>query len=214
MSIDNDRYYHVSDSHLVRPFLRKPVFGLLVHWLFQSLLYMDTTERFFKIGLDIGMGLMFFVIFRLWFYVAIAIILAFLTAHSINFLFNGHVWAVLKHYGVVRTSRTVFLKRKEEIVEMIRSEPSIMLAVAYGSFSRGEWDELSDFDIRIVRKPGLWNGFRACSFNLLERTRALYHSFPLDSYILDSDKSLGKMRKDEDPVFLLGKDDNNKGSRI
>lgn len=198
-------YYKASDHVLLRPFLRSPVISLLVHWVFQGMLYMDRTELMFKIGLDLAMATVLWIavsrILRLpkgW-----AVVPALLIAHTMNFMFNGQVWSVLKCFHLVKHSRSEFDEYLRQLSERIEAEPSIEWAGVYGSPARGEWTEYSDLDLRLVRRSGLWNGLCACWFVLCERTRALIHKFPLDLFLLDSPKMLAAMRNDEPPLELL-----------
>ena len=45
--------YKVSHNPILRPLLRSPIFALAVHWVFQGMLYMDRTELVFKLGFDL-----------------------------------------------------------------------------------------------------------------------------------------------------------------
>lgn len=78
--------------------------------------------------------------------------------------------------------------------------------MVYGSLSRGVWHEKSDLDTRIMRKPGVWNGFKCYILVHLERLRAFYYKQPLDMYMADSVKFLDLMRDDEFPIFLKAND--------
>lgn len=191
-------------SHPVLQLLfRSPLIVIAVQWLFQGLLYMDATERWFKIGFDIVCGLLLTTLFIcahfpiLW-----AIALGALTAHTINFLLNAHLWGGLKHLGFVRTRFSSFQAYLEMLKTKLESEPSIGQALVYGSMVRGEWNEQSDVDVRLVRQPGLWNGWRACWFVMGERIWALVRRFPLDMYVFDTSSRLADMRSDERPTRL------------
>jgi hypothetical protein len=72
--------------------------AVLSHWAFQSLFYMDVTERWFKLAIDLVLGVAAAYVFSLWLPLGAALALGFLAAHTINFLCNGHLWGVLKHY--------------------------------------------------------------------------------------------------------------------
>jgi len=183
--------------------VRRPALAVGVHWMFQSLLYMDTTERWFKIGIDIFLTILGGGILWLWipgWYMWLA---AFLLAHTINFLFNGQLWGVLKHYGLIVCEHEKFEQYVNGFAERARREPSIHQVLVIGSLSRQEWRTESDFDARIVRYPGFVNGIRACWFLVAERTRALVAIFPIDVYVLDSSDSLGRLRADEIAKDLL-----------
>jgi predicted nucleotidyltransferase len=72
----------------------------------------------------------------------------------------------------------------------------------YGSLTRGELRPTSDLDVRLIRRPGLVNGLRACWFVLRERTRAHLTGFPIDFLVLDSPRLLKRMRPDEPPLVI------------
>ena len=128
--------------------------------------------------------------------------LALLLAHTLNFLFNGHVWGVLKHYGMVKLTREQFKSYVQQLDVRARREGSIRYVAVVGSLSEQQWKPSSDLDARAVRRPGFTNGLRACWFALCERSRALCTKFPLDLYIADSEASLEKLGSKDDTVPL------------
>jgi len=158
---------------------------LASHWLFQSLLYMDMTERRFKLGLDIALALLGTVILVAWLPLPAAAMLALVVAHTLNFLLNGHLWGVLKHYGMVHNTQAAFQEYVDRFWMRVEREPSIEHGFICGSISREQWSPSSDLDVRLIRRPGFLNGLRACWFVLLERSRAFRARFPIDIYVLD-----------------------------
>jgi predicted nucleotidyltransferase len=176
--------------------------ALLLHWLVQGLLYMDRTERLFKIGLDLVGGLFLGALLRVRLSRWAAFSAGFFIAHTLNFLFNGHLWGVLKHFGGVQNSRDEFSQEVESLKERLACEPSIVYAAAYGSLARGEWSPTSDLDVRMVRAPGMHNGWKASIFVLRERTRAFLSGFPIDIFVFDDYKFRTRMREDASPVVL------------
>ena len=203
MAPDKASGYSKVEAKLIRRLLGRPPVALGSHWLIQSLLYMDRTERSFKVLLDIGLTIAGRFILGVQLSRKLSWTLAFMIAHTMNFLFNGHVWGVLKHYGRVSQTWDAFTTYVDSMVARVRSEPSLEYAAVYGSLGRDEWQPSSDLDMRLVRKTGWYNAARACLFALAERTRALFLVFPLDLYVLDSFASLDRMRMDETPVILL-----------
>jgi predicted nucleotidyltransferase len=192
-----------SRNRIWRDLYRRPAVGILVHWVFQGVLNMDRTERLFKIVLDLAAtaGLAILLSTRLSLLPAVGA--GFLTAHTLNFLFNGQLWDVLKASRAARHSRAQFVAYVESLAARMRREPAITAAIVCGSVVRGEWHEAADLDLRLLRAPGSLNGLRSCWFLLAERTRALFARFPLDAYVLDNEASLSKLRGDEVKYDLL-----------
>jgi predicted nucleotidyltransferase len=187
----------------VRRLLKSPWVAVASHWTFQSLFYMDPTERWFKIGLDLLLTVAGALLLGIWLPGVVPWAMAFALAHTLNFLFNGQLWGVLKHFGLVSFSADQFGQYTQGLRQRARSEPSIRRFLVYGSLVRGEWSSSSDLDARVLRHPGLVNGLRSCWFLMRERTRALFARFPLDIYVADSERSLGKLCPEESAVDLL-----------
>jgi predicted nucleotidyltransferase len=175
---------------------------MAMHWAFQNMLNMDLTELSFKIMIDILLTLIFSLLFSIWLPLLAAIVLGVLLAHTLNFLFNGQIFVVLKHFGDVTHELSEFEQYIEAITNRLHKEPSIRWAAIYGSMTRGEIKTTSDLDIRLIRYPGLVNGIRACWFILLERTRAHLKRFPIDILMLDSPRLLKRLRSDEPPLVI------------
>jgi predicted nucleotidyltransferase len=199
--MDARGYAHVSHPALRRA-LRSPATAVMAHWIFQGTLYMSTTERRFKLALDALLTILAAIPLSTWLRWEMAWLAAFLQAHTLNFLFNGHLWGVLKHYGAVRLRRSEYQTYLCLLSSRIGAEPSIQWAGVYGSLVRGDWSPTSDLDVRLVRKPGAANAMRACLFVLSERSRALVAKFPLDIYLLDDPGQLDAMRADESPQAI------------
>jgi predicted nucleotidyltransferase len=190
---------------LANKYLPKPIKFLIIiiaNWVFHGFLYMEKTEKAFFLIFDL---LLFF---PLWFFLSFVTNLLFsalgalLVAHTIHWLFDGHIYVMLKNLGRCKTPITKFSNYTNGLSERAKHEKSIFSIIAFGSLSRNEFSDSSDLDLRIVRKPGLVNGIRACSFTLLERGRALVDKFPLDVYTLDSPRNLSKMSPDEPPIII------------
>ena len=194
--------YAKFESGLMRRLLRHPLIALGMHWAVQSLFYMDATERNFKLALDAGGTLALWVVLKQRLPSLPALVVAFVLAHSANLLANGHVWGVLKHYGFVTHAYEAFSAYAQQLAVRVRAEDSIAYGAIYGSQVRAEWQPSSDLDVRLVRKRGFWHGIRASWFVLRERSRATWHRFPLDLYVLDSHAPLDEMRDDERPFVI------------
>jgi predicted nucleotidyltransferase len=181
---------------------RRKIIAFFSHWLFQGILYADKTEKAFRIFIDACLILFFFLVLSNFISYQISIIFSLIIGHTLNAIFNGQMLSVIHGSSQPRnlqdlTGYAILLKKR------ISKEKSIHAAAIYGSFCRGETTESSDLDIRIIRKRGMINGLRSCSFVLIERSRALFNKFPLDIYVLDNTKHLKmKIREDETPVVL------------
>ncbi len=194
--------YPVSEAKILQPLLRHPLGALAVHWFAQGLLQMDHTERVFKIGLDFLTTVTVAAVLRSWMSWPWAVLIAASASHTANWGVNGHIFVVLKHFGLVRHTRDETSRYLEGLVSRVRHEPSVQYAAVFGSVVRGGWGEASDLDVRLVRKPGVRAALRACWFALQERARATLRGFPLDLYVLDSFAPLGALRSDE-PAWVL-----------
>ena len=194
--------YAKLSSPRLRQLYRSPLVALASHWIFQSLLYMDRSERIFKVVLDLILFTVSFVILRFLFPLRTVWPEAFVIAHTANFLFNGHLWGVLKHFDVIHHDWAEFEAYQHRLAKRVSEEPSLSRAAVYGSVVRAEWRPSSDLDVRLVRRLGWWNGLRACTFALLERSRAFLLMFPLDVYVLDDLNGLRRMRPHEEPLSL------------
>jgi hypothetical protein len=190
-------------SPLARRLFQSPIAGLASHWLVQSIFTMDRTERRFKLGLDLLLTPLLGLPLARRLRGPAPWLSAAVVAHTLNFLFNGQLWGVLKIYGLVRWEGARFATYTADLARRASAEPAISALIVYGSLSRGEWAPSSDLDGRILRRPGPVNGLRACAFLLGERSRALLAGFPLDLYVVDSPAALDRLRSDEGGIDLL-----------
>lgn len=198
------KYYAVTDAKFLKFLLHSRLVALTAHWTFQNMLNMDVTELLFKVFIDIILTIIFSIIITTWLPVGLAIVISLLFAHTINFLFNAHIFVVLKFFGDVTHELSEHQRYIEGIKNRLHQEPSIRWAAIYGSMSRGEFKPTSDLDIRLIRNPGFIPGLRACWFVLRERTRAHLNRFPIDFLVFDSPRLLKKnIRIDELPIIIF-----------
>ncbi len=188
------------------PLLAFPWIALVSHWVFQSLLYMDRTERFFKLMLDLLGTAAFSFFLHFWLGWPLACAAGFLCAHTLNFLFNGHFWGIFKHYGMIHSTPQQFALYVNQLAARARREPAIERFLVFGSFSRQQWQPHSDLDARILPQPGVGNAIRACWFVLTERTRALFGRFPLDIYVVENGISSARLDASEQGIDLIQQD--------
>jgi predicted nucleotidyltransferase len=156
-------------------------------WIFQGILGMDRTEKTFKIFLEIFLFIPIFLGFIFYFNFYISIITSFIISHSINWILFGEKFVWMKNFGLIQTDLNKYYEYIERVKIKASHEKSILLVAACGSIARNELKETSDLDIRIVRKKGFLNGFRACIFIMKERFWAFLNKFPLDILLLDDE---------------------------
>lgn len=167
---------------------------------------MDITERSFKVGLDLILFLVVVGILSTWFGPLLAIGLGLVVAHTLNFVFNGQIWCVVKHFDDVQLTKSEFDQEVERLRVRATHEPYIVYAAAYGSLARDQWSPTSDLDVRLIRAPGVRSALRVCWFAMRERARAFWIKFPLDIFVLDGYESLNKLAEKNFPVILHSTD--------
>jgi len=199
--------YARATSRLLGTLLTSPLAALGAHWLLQSLPYMDRGERLFKVALDISLTILGTILLSTWVPAKAAFPAALLAAHTLNFLFNGHLWGVLKHYGGSGHSYEDYAAYASEFLQRASRHDSIRCTVLCGSLPRREWSPASDLDARLIRRPGFRNGLLVAFFLMRERTAALFARFPLDAYMLDDEASLPRFVADE-PLIIISSSPN------
>lgn len=183
------------------PIFRFKLIIILTNWIFQGIFYADKTERVFRLCLDVTFAFMLYE-FVFGSKDHINLLIAFLISHTLNWIFNGQLFALFKNFGIVHNDPEKIISYAYGVKDRASREKSIISVVLYGSLVREEIKSTSDVDLRVIRKSGLFNGLRACIFGFKERSRALFYRFPLDMYVIDSPRHLLKMRPDENPVVL------------
>jgi hypothetical protein len=196
------KYYPISGYGFLRNLHYSKLFALSVHWVFQNMINMDSTELIFKLSIDLFFTLLFSLILTQWLFLPPAIAIGFFLAHSINFLFNSQIFVVLKFFGGVKHELAEFDEYIASIQTRLLEEPSIRWGAIYGSMARGELKTTSDLDIRFIRYPGIYYGLRSCWFVLKERSRAHINRFPIDFLVFDSPRLLYRLRPDEPPIII------------
>lgn len=166
-------------------------------WIFQGMLYMNWRELTLKIIIDLILVVILSMILPIW--------LAFLIAHTLNYMFNGQCIAVYNHMGG-KGKAMDFLIGIEKMKNRIEAVPYIDSAIAYGSLSRGCYKPTSDIDIRIAPINGELNWWRTCIWAVKERIIAFLNGFPLDMYVFTVEHTTKVMKTDEKPIVIKGDD--------
>lgn len=175
---------------------------IVINWFFQGVLYMDKTEQLFKLSFSLVLSIFLFIFFLDSYSPTFSIFFSLFLAHTLNWVFNGQIFVLLKNLGVTTTSPDHFNNYLCSLKDRCSKERSIVAAAAFGSLSREELKLSSDLDVRLIRSPGAINGLRACLFLLFEHSRAFFNRFPLDIYILDHIDTLDIHIKNEKPIII------------
>ena len=173
---------------------------LLSHWVFQSSLDMDRTERSFKIALDLALFLPTFLAIRRRLARQPSFFVSLVIAHTINFMCNGHLRGALKWHQTGGVGVEV-LRRYAFVMACRMLDTGAFAEIRfYGSLARGELHAASDLDVRAIRKPGFGRGIKACVIAMFERSRSALLGVPMDLLVWDSPASARRMRSDETPI--------------
>jgi len=183
---------------------------IIKQWIHQGFTYLDKTEMFYRIIWELIPILFSFPILYLTFQVNIymSVLISFLFGHTLNWIFNFNFWTCLcfTFPSLKNPGNDATIKYLKGVQKRMQKADSIGGCMIYGSVSRAVWHIKSDLDMRILRQPGLINGFRAYLIVFKERIIAVWLKQPLDLFMADSIEFLDRMRDDEFPVFLKNDD--------
>ena len=136
------------------------------------------------------------------------LVISFIVIHTLNWVFNGNWWACvlfalpnLKNPGDESTCQYL-----NTMAKRVRKNSSVSGILIFGSASRHAWHDRSDIDLRLIRQPGLKNALAANFITMRERFLAFLAGQPIDMYLGDDVEFFKKMRKDEQPLFLIKRD--------
>lgn len=181
-------------------------------WAHQGFFYLDRTQRIGRVIFEIVptvilAGLIGKIarvpLSHVWLWCA-----GLFLAHTLNWMLNGNWWAgmLFAFPGLRNRGDRATCAYLNQMAHRLRRDRAISGVMIFGSISRGQWHARSDLDVRLLRRPGVWNGVTGVLILLRERWIALWSRQPLDIYLADGIPFLKRMRADEPPVFLK-KDD-------
>lgn len=183
---------------------------MIKNWLHQGFTYLDRTERFYRVIWEL---IPFVLCLFSFSYISISlwtnIFLSFIISHTLNWIFNDNIWTCIQFTfpWAMNPGNEKTLLYLKDMKRRFANYECVTGVMIYGSLSRGVWHNKSDLDTRIMRKPGLFNGFKCYVLVHLERLRAFCYKQPLDMYMADSVRFLDLMRDDEFPIFLKAEDE-------
>jgi predicted nucleotidyltransferase len=180
------------------------------NWIHQGFFYLDKTEMFYRLIWEL-------IPFTFFIYILnpignlnwiCSMLLSGFISHTLNWIFNDNFWTCIMFTfpKILNPGEKLTIEYLSHLQNRTNNNESISGCMIYGSLSRGEWHIKSDLDIRILRNPGLLNGFIAYFFVFKERIIAVFKKQPLDIYLADSVCFLRKLRSDEFPIFIKNND--------
>ena len=174
---------------------------VFTNWVLQGMLIMNPVEIVYKLFVDVILTLSVFVFIgddisfiSLW--------VAFLIAHTINWIINGQPIALLMHLDIGKNNAEYFISYIEKLEKRIKKKKYLAACASYGSLSVGNYKPRSDIDIRVIMKKDLWSKMRAANFCFFERIRAFLMFFPLDLYAYTIEEVQVKMHPKEPPIVF------------
>ncbi len=179
---------------------------IFTNWVYQGIPHADKTEMIYKISFTLVSWVLIF--FTLPFMVDLSfiyqLVISFIIAHSINWIFNCNHFVIFIHrMKWLKTTKSKLFKHLISIQEKLKDKDWILLVVSLGGISRGTMSEHSDIDVNIVRKSGSKNAIYSLLFAAIEKKRADYNGIPLDIMISDSvEDCIKKSNGQKNPVVL------------
>lgn len=179
---------------------------ILSNWVLQGMLYMNPVEVAVKLGLDALLTVLWWLLIGRD-HSALGWLVAWLLAHTTNWLINGQPIAMRRHMDWGRNDPRRFIDYIEALERRLQKRSYLAAAASFGSLSKGGYKDTSDIDLRVVMRPELVSRLRAAIFCVAERLRAAINRFPLDLYAFDLEELLRKMSREEVPVIFYDPDD-------
>lgn len=173
------------------------------NWVFQGMRYMNIYEITLKLLIDILFIYVFYNLLSNYIDIVWSLITSVLIAHTLNWVFNGHIFVLLRYVAPVPKSAQQF----EDFIQQMKIRAlkwsSVDGIAIYGSYCRGTLHKYSDLDVRVVTRPGVINSISGAIFCLYLRLLAFFDVFPLDIYACDKMEFLDQLRDDEKPYILI-----------
>jgi len=174
---------------------------VFTNWVLQGMLIMNPVEIAYKLCVDAILTLLILV-FYFQNITGYDVGIAFLIAHTINWIINGQPVALLMHLDIGKNNAENFISYIEKLEKRIKKKKYLAACASYGSLSIGNYKPTSDIDIRVIMKTSLWSKIRSANFCFVERVRAFLSFFPLDLYALTIDEVQVRMNPKEPPVIF------------
>lgn len=179
---------------------------IFTNWIYQGIPHADKSEMIYKISCTLGLWILVFLTLPFLgdFSSIYQLIVSFIIAHSINWIFNCNHFVIFIHrMKWLKTTKVKLFKHLISIQNKLEGKDWMLLVVSLGGISRGTMSEHSDIDVNIVRKSGSKNAIYSLLFAAIEKKRADYYGIPLDIMISDSvEDCIKKSNGQKNPVIL------------
>ena len=177
-------------------------FVIFKSWLAQGFIDLSIEEKLYKIILNL------FIIGFLFSFMPVTfvnIIFVLLIAQTVNWITNDHFMDNMCHLNLIKNNNTKMFHDLLLLKTKLSRFSFIDFAGVYGRIARGESIHTgSDIDIRIIRKPGFFNAVKSAFVGHYLRTLAIFCLIPIDLQMWNKASDLNRMRKDENPLMLIG----------
>ena len=188
-------------------------FALIRNWVFQGVVLSHWSEIIFRAFLELLLFLVVWLVFYGLLGLPSSWLFAFLLAHTLMWIFNGHFWAL--HIGqkkrLVSNDPKRIIDYLYGLENRLRKADAINGCILFGSLTYGQFHEFSDLDIVITKKSGLFNSVRAYFIGVMERALAFVSKIPIELSFLDP-KDFVMLNEGEIPLLI--KDENDQWRKI
>lgn len=203
--LNGKKIYANTTSPLLKRLFKLRFFHLVSNWVFQAILIRTWGERLFRLVFELFCVLLFFLLFNLFINPLLSLFISLLLSHTVDWLFNGNLIAILKHSG-----KKYNISKNIKFLKYLNSAEfkSISAILAFGSLSRGEFNEKSDLDIVVIREKGISNWMKSNLVVLYFRVNGFLHSIPLDLFLVDNYLQTKRYIKSEKIPVIISKSRN------
>jgi len=149
---------------------------LATNWLLQGSMIADPIENIIRLVIDVA----FFSIALMFTANLVYAFIAFLLAHTLNYILNSNCMHIIRFFKRVDIQQGL-----EKVLDYLKNQNinRIEAVVIFGSFVRNEVKPTSDLDIRVIRKRSIRSAIRAYIIVTKLRFFALRNGIPLDIFI-------------------------------
>ncbi len=191
------------EGSIIGKILKTKLAVIASNWVFQGMRYMNVYELSLKLFLDLMFIILFMTFVFTEFSFMSALVMSIIISHTINWVINGHFFALMRYVMPVPKTEQHFEKFIKEMELSALKWRSVDGIAIYGSYCRKSLHKYSDLDVRVITTPGHINAMKASMFCFYQRLVAFFQVFPLDVYCCDKMDFLDQLRDDEIPFILI-----------